>query len=97
MLVGADNHGIDQRVFLLGICSEMGKNAVPAPAFRPAAMASGNDVPRAKTVRQITPRHTGTIPGKDGCDKQTMILRRHANRPRPAWQHILDFFPWIVP
>jgi hypothetical protein len=69
MLVGADDCGIDHRVFIVEILSQTLKHPLPDAASTPACMACVDHAEISEPLRQIPPRDPRTIPIQNRFDK----------------------------
>jgi len=56
MLMGADDRGVDDQIFEVGILRHRQEDASPHAFPAPAAEAAKDAVPVAEDVRQIAPR-----------------------------------------
>ena len=59
--MGANNGGIDHRIFIVSIGGQMLEQLLPYITALPAAEARMNHAKIAKTLRQVAPRNTGAI------------------------------------
>jgi hypothetical protein len=96
MLMGAHNAAIDHRIFVVGVCGEMLKDPLPHTAFGPTAEPQVDLRPITEALRQIAPRHSGTIAVQHRLDEQPIVRRRHSDRAFASRQQVLDPLPLIV-
>jgi hypothetical protein len=96
MLVGAHNGAVDHRVFVVGVCGEMLKHPLPDAAFCPAAEPQVNLSSVAEPLRQVAPRHPGTITIQHRVHEQPVIRRGDTDRAFASRQQVLDPFPLVV-
>jgi hypothetical protein len=96
MLVGAHNGAVDHRVFVVGVCGEMLKHQLPHTAFGPTAEPQVDLCPVAEPLRQIAPRHPGTITIRYRLHEQPIVRRGHPDRAFASRQQVLDPIPLIV-
>jgi hypothetical protein len=61
MLVGAHKGAVDHRIFVVGVGYKMLKYPLPHTAFGPTAEPPVHLNSVTKPLRQIAPRHPGTI------------------------------------
>ena len=80
MLMGAHNGAVDHRVFVVGVCGEMLEQPLPDTAFGPTAEPSVDLYPVAKPLRQLAPRHPGTIAVQHRLDEQPIVRGGHSDR-----------------
>ena len=59
--MGAHNGAVDHRIFVVGVGGEMLKYPLPHTAFGPTAEPQVDLCPVTEPLRQIAPRHPGTI------------------------------------
>jgi hypothetical protein len=96
MLMSPHDSGVDHHVFVVVIIRQQLENALENPALRPPIEALVNDVPRAKTLWKIPPRHAGSKSKEYGFNKQPIIRGGAANMALAAGKKILDPIPLVI-
>src|ERR1700722_6392531 len=96
MLVGAHNGAVDHRIFVVGVCGEILKHPLPYTAFGPTAEPQMDLHPVTEPLRQIAPRHPGTITIEHGLAEQPIFRRGPPRRTFTSGQQVLDPLPLIV-
>jgi hypothetical protein len=72
------------------------KHPLPDAAFSPTAEPQVDLCPVAEPLRQVAPRHVGTITIQHGLYEQPIVRRGHTNRAFASRRQVLDPFPLIV-
>ena len=73
MLMSPHDGAVDHRVFVIAVGCQVLKDALPYPGFGPAAEPSVRIFPVAKTLRQVTPWYSRTVPVQHRLDKATIV------------------------
>ena len=94
--MGAHNGAVDHRIFVVGVCGEILKHPLPYTAFGPTAEPQVDLYPVTEPLRQIAPRHPGTITIEHGLDEQPIVGRGHPDRAFTSGQQVFDPLPLIV-
>ena len=55
-----------------------------------------SDISVSEALRQVPPRHTGSISVQNRLNEQTIVRRGHAHMPQAPRQQILDPVPFVV-
>lgn len=96
VLMRTDDRGIDPRVLVIGVFRQMLENPLPDAAFAPACVACMDHPEVPDPLRQVSPRHAGTVPVYHRFDDPPVLLGRPANMPFAPGQEILDPLPLVV-
>ena len=96
MLMSAHNGAVDHRIFVVGVGREMLKQPLPDTAFGPTAEPQVDLYPVAEPLRQIAPRHPGTITVQHRLHEPPIVRRGHPDRAFASRQQVLDPVPLIV-
>jgi hypothetical protein len=65
--------GVDDKIFEIGIFTQLGKKTLPNALFCPSAETLEHTVPFAKLLWQITPRGAGADQPQHSVDEQTIV------------------------
>src|ERR1700722_9395834 len=96
MLMGAHNGTVDHGIFVVGVGCEVLKHPLPDTAFGPTAEPPVHLNAVTEPLRQIAPRHPGTITIEHRLHEQPIVRRGHPDRAFAPGQQALDSFPLVV-
>ena len=96
VLMSPHDGAVDHRVFVVGIGSQVFKQALPHPVFAPPAEPSMGILPVAESLGQVTPGNSGAVSVEDGFDESAIIVCGYADISRFSRKQVLDSLPLII-
>ena len=96
MLMRPYDSGVDDKVFEIGIFTQLGKKTLPNALSRPSAETPEHTVPFTKLFWQIPPRGAGADQPQDTIDEQTIVLAVSPLIALFAWNEWFDAPPLRV-
>src|SRR5690348_81776 len=96
MLVSPHNGAVEHRVFVVGVGSQVFKQAQPHALLGRAAEAPMSLLPVAESLRQVAPGNSGAVSVKDGLNESAIITGGYADISRFSGEQVLDSCPLII-
>lgn len=96
MLVGANNGGVDEQMFHIGVAAQGIGHALPDTGFAPVREPHIRTMPVSQFCRQIAPRAAGAHAPQYGLDEPPVVFGRAAGIAGLARQQVFNAFPLVI-